>query len=270
MLVSVILSTYNQPLWLDKVLYGYSLQSYTDFEVVIADDGSGEETFKLIERYQKETKLKIRHVWHEDDGFRKCTILNKAILASEGEYLIFSDGDCIPRMDFISTHVQHCEKGYFLSGGMYRLTMDVSHTIGHEDIKSQKCFNVTYLHSIGQKKSFFKDLKCSSPQWLAKTLNTLTPTRASWNGHNSSGWKIDILETRGFDERMKYGGEDREMGERLMNAGLKSKQIRYSAICIHLEHSRGYVSDEDWKRNYQIRKETKQNKSKQTKFGIEH
>lgn len=268
MFVSIILSTYNQPAWLAKVLYGYSLQSYTDFEIVIADDGSGKETFKVIEQYQKESHLKIKHVWHEDDGFRKCTILNKAILASDGEYLIFSDGDCIPRADFVDTHVKYSQKGYFLSGGMYRLTMDVSHSISLEDIKLQKCFDITYLHRLEQKKSFFKDLKCSSPTWLAKTLNSLTPTRASWNGHNSSGWKTDILETRGFDERMKYGGEDREMGERLINSGLKSKQIRYSAICIHLEHSRGYVSDEDWQRNYQIRKETKENKTKQTKFGI--
>lgn len=268
MFISTILSTYNQPLWLEKVLFGYSLQTYKDFEIVIADDGSSEETFKLIERYQNTTNLKIKHIWHEDDGFRKCTILNKAIVASEGDYLVFSDGDCIPRMDFLETHAQYSQKGYFLSGGMYRLQMDVSHAIGLKEIESQKCFNIKYLHKIGQNKSFFKDLKCSSPKWLAKILNKITPTRASWNGHNASGWKTDILSTGGFDERMKYGGEDREMGERMMNAGIKSKQIRYSAICVHLEHSRGYVSDEDWKRNYQIRKDTKLNNTKRTEFGI--
>lgn len=270
MFVSIILSTYNQPLWLDKVLYGYSLQSHPDFEVVIADDGSGEETFEVIERYKKQSRLKIKHIWHEDDGFRKCNILNKAIIESSSEYLIFSDGDCIPRTDFVETHVRYCQKGYFLSGGMYRLTMDVSHAVTHDDIKTQACFDVSYLHRLGQTRSFFKDLKCTSPRWLARIMNNITPTRASWNGHNSSGWKADILATKGFDERMKYGGEDREMGERLINRGLKSKQIRYSAICIHLEHSRGYVSDEDWKRNYQIRKETKENRTKQTKFGIKN
>lgn len=269
MFVSVILSTYNQPLWLDKVLYGYSLQTYSDLEIVIADDGSAAETFEVVERYKKEYGMNIKHVWHEDDGFRKCTILNKAILQSSGDYLIFSDGDCIPRKDFVETHVQYSEQNYFLSGGMYRLTMDVAHAISHQDIQSQQCFHVSYLHTLGQPKSFFKDLKCSSPQWLAKILNGITPTRASWNGHNSSGWKTDILATKGFDERMRYGGEDREMGERLINSGLKSKQIRYSAICIHLEHGRGYVSDEDWKRNYEIRKETKETKAKQTQFGID-
>lgn len=269
MLISVILSTYNQPAWLDKVLYGYSLQTYNNFEIVIADDGSGKETADLIERYQNETDLKITHVWHEDEGFRKCTILNKAILASNGDYLLFSDGDCIPRKDFVGVHAAHCQQGYFLSGGMFRMTIEVSQAVTLDDIKSQKCFDIFYLQQLGQKSSFFKDLKLTQSKPLAKIMNNITPTRASWNGHNSSGWKSDIIAARGFDERMKYGGEDRELGERLINAGLKSKQLRYSAICLHLEHGRGYVTQEDWDRNNQIRRETRKNKTTITQYGIQ-
>lgn len=270
MYLSVIISTYNQPKWLEKVLYGYDLQTYKNFELIIADDGSDKETELLIEQLKSKVSYPIKHVWHPDDGFRKCTILNKAILNSSGTYLVFSDGDCIPRADFLQTHIDFHEPGYFLSGGMYRLNMDVSHKITLKEILSQQCFSIPYLRSIGQERRRLKDLKLSlkNPKQIA-LMNSITPTNASWNGHNSSGWKEDILLVRGFDERMKYGGEDRELGERLFNNGIKSKQIRYSAICIHLEHKRGYVTEEDWNRNYKIRKETRKERRKFTTYGIQ-
>src|SRR5690606_28632972 len=106
MRVAVILSTYSQPVWLEKVVWGYSVQSSRLFEVVVADDGSTEETAEMLVRVGDATGLDIRHVWHEDRGFRKCRILNQAIVESTGEYLIFSDGDCIPSQDFVATHLE--------------------------------------------------------------------------------------------------------------------------------------------------------------------
>lgn len=104
MRLSVIISTYNAPQWLEKVIWGYVAQSHQDFELLIADDGSTEETAVCIERLQREVGFDIQHIWHEHKGFRKCTILNKAIAASANEYLVFSDGDCIPRWNFLATH----------------------------------------------------------------------------------------------------------------------------------------------------------------------
>ena len=270
MYLSVIISTYNQPKWLKKVLYGYDLQTYKDFELIIADDGSDKETELLIEQIKNTVSYPIKHIWHPDEGFRKCTILNKAILYSSGNYLVFSDGDCIPRADFLQTHFDFHEPGYFLSGGMYRLDMEVSHKITIEEIQQQQCFSIPHLRSLGQKRRLLKDLKLSikTTKYIS-FMNFITPTNASWNGHNASGWKKDILLVRGFDERMKYGGEDRELGERLFNNGIKSKQIRYSAICIHLEHKRGYVTEEDWNKNFKIRKETCKERKKFTKFGLQ-
>ncbi|MBP5277885.1 MAG: glycosyl transferase family 2, partial [Prevotella sp.] len=94
--------------------------------------------------------------------------------------------------------------------------------------------------------------------------------RASWNGMNSSGWRTDLLAVNGFDERMQYGGEDRELGERLMNMGIRARQIRYSAIVLHLDHNRPYVNEAAWQLNNQIRKETKQQHRVRTPFGIQH
>ena len=98
--LSVIISTYNSPQWLEKVLWGYSVQTHHRFELIIADDGSTAETRELVDRMRADTGLTIKHVWQEDDGFRKCRILNKAVLEADADYLVFTDGDCIPRNDF--------------------------------------------------------------------------------------------------------------------------------------------------------------------------
>ncbi len=264
---SIIISTYNSPEWLEKVLIGYNNQTYRQFEIIIADDGSRQETIDLIENIKKDVFYSIVHVWHEDNGFQKSQILNKAILKCSTPYIIMSDGDCIPRMDFVEVHVKYREKGYFLSGGYFMLPMDISKKITNEDILTGNCFDVKWLKHSGLKTSF-KNNKLKSKGFKSWFLNKFTPTNASWNGHNASGWKEDIVAINGFDERMQYGGQDRELGERLMNLGIKPKQIRYSAICVHLDHKRGYKNEASINKNLQIRKETKEQNKKRTDFGI--
>ncbi len=264
---SVIMSTYNAVQWLEKVLWGFSVQTVTDFEIIIADDGSGFETKEKIEELKKVITIPIIHVWQEDDGFQKTKILNKAILASNSDYLIFTDGDCIPRKDFVEIHLKYREKGFFLSGGYFKLPMKISNIITKEDILGQNCFNPKWLKHNGFKFNV-KGLKLITTRFFSRVLNWFTPTKPTWNGHNASGWKADILAVNGFNEEMQYGGEDRELGERLFNMGLSSKQIRYSAICVHLDHERGYVSEEIWKKNNEIRAFTKANKIIKTDSGI--
>lgn len=264
---SIIISTYNSPHYLEMVLHGYNNQSYQSFEIVIADDGSTHETKELLARMQAEVFYSIKHIWHEDKGFQKSQILNKAIVACSAPYIIMSDGDCIPRQDFVEQHFKYREEGYFLSGGYFMLPLSISKTITKDDIYTQRCFNISWLKQQGLRSSF-KNNKLSSGPLNAFILNTITPTNASWNGHNSSGWKDDILAINGFDERMQYGGQDRELGERLRNFGLKGKQIRYHAIVIHLDHPRGYKTEESLERNLEIRKVAKTENKKWTEFGI--
>lgn len=268
MKASVIISTYNAEAWLEKVLFGFNVQTEKDFEIIIADDGSGPKTKELIEQMRNKISNPIIHVWHADNGFQKTQILNKAIVSATSDYLIFTDGDCIPRNDFVSVHLDNREKGYFLSGGYFKLPMSVSKVIIEKDIVSQRCFDVRWLLHHGLKKSY-KNSKISSSKFKSRILNAITPTNASWNGHNSSGWKNDLIAINGFNQEMQYGGEDRELGERLFNMGLKSKQIRYSAICIHLDHSRGYVNAAALEKNKAIRKFTNQNKIVRSPNGMD-
>ena len=265
--LSVILSTYNQPEWLKKTLWGYEMQTVKPFELIVADDGSSDDTRALIHDFSKKLSYSIQHVWHEDNGFRKCAILNAAIKESQSDYLLFSDGDCIPRNDFVETHLRCRKKNFFLSGGYFKLPLDISNTITLDDIGSAKCFDIKWLKNSGLGYSF-KNSKLSSGKTKALILNRLTPAKATWNGHNASGWKADIVAVNGFDERMEYGGEDRELGERLMNSGIKGIQIRYTAICIHLFHTRGYVTEAALQRNKAIRDITKKQKLTRTTNGL--
>lgn len=265
--ISVIFTTYNSPKWLEKVLWGFHYQSDKDFEVIIADDGSNADTRALIEQFASKTHLDIRHIWQEDNGFQKCKILNKAILEAKGDYLLMTDGDCIPRNDFVAVHRANAEPGYFLSGGYFKLPLGASELICEDDVASGRAFDKEWLVSKGVKPNM-KCLKLTAGPLASKIYNSLTLTKRTWNGHNASCFKEDALRVNGFDERMRYGGLDVEFGFRLSNSGVKAKQIRYSAIVIHLDHNRDYINKTDYERNLEIRDDTLSNGTKTTPYGI--
>lgn len=265
--ISVIISTYNSKEWLSKVLEGYRHQTYDAFEVIVADDGSKPDTKALIQDFQKNYPVVLHHIWHEDQGYRRQRILNIAITKSNYDYILFTDGDCIPRNDFVAVHAKYAEKGYFLSGGYCKLNINLSHKIALDAIASTACFDTTWLKNQDQL-GFKQALKISAGPQLSKFLDFITPTGATFNNCNSSAWKSDLIAINGYDERMQYGGPDRELGERLINYGLKSKQLRHQAICLHLDHPRGYKTKESLQRNLDIRRQVKAEKKTWTEFGI--
>lgn len=265
--VSVIISAYNNHEWLRKTLLGYLCQTRQPNEIIIADDGSKSETKEVIEAFANIAPFKVKHVWHEDDGFRKCIILNKATKVVESEYVIFTDQDCVPREDFVAVHCDNAEKGYFLSGGLVRFDMELSSSLSDSEIRSRAAFDLKYLKVRGYKRSF-KSLKLTRNSVVARFMNFITPTIASWNGCNSSTWLEYILAVNGHNNDMVYGGEDREFGERMVNMGLKGKQVRYSAIALHLDHGRPYKNEELIKVNLRIRKNTKKNRVIKTPNGL--
>jgi glycosyltransferase involved in cell wall biosynthesis len=267
MTIAVIISTFNSPEWLEKVLWGYSCQNYRDFTIYIADDGSGEETFRTIDRLRKETGLVIHHIWHEHQSYRRQTILNVAIAKCEASYIIFTDGDCIPRNDFVQQHVNHAEKGRFVSGGYCKLSMKISRAISVSDIIAQRCFSVSWLRGI-DKLGASQTRKLVVKGKVAAFFDRITTAKPTFNNSNSAAWKADLIAVNGYDERMKYGGADREIGERMTNAGIRGKQVRHRAIVVHLDHERAYKTRESIAANLQIRKEVKKKKLTWTPYGI--
>ena len=267
MRVAVILATYNQPRWLEKVLWGYAVQTHRDFTVVIADDGSGPETAEVIERVRRDAGLDIQHVWHEDRGFRKSEILNRAIVAANADYLIFSDGDCIPREDLVAVHVRFAAPGRFLSGGYLKLPAAVSERITIDDIRAGRVSDMSWLRAAGWNPGH-RALRLTRSPALAALLDAITPTSPTWNGHNASTWRAAIVEANGFDLDMPYGGQDRALGERLVNLGLRGRQIRHRAPCMHLDHGRPYRDQAKIEANLAIRSRIKRNHETRARLGI--
>jgi len=249
---SVIFTTYNSTRALELVLWGFAAQTRRDVEIVVADDGSGPATAEVIARLRRESGVEIVHVWHPDDGFRKTEILDRAILAARGEYLLFTDGDCIPRADFVATHLALAERGRFLSGGYLKLPAAVSEAITPDDVRAGRVADVGWLRSRGWRPGR-RALRLTGLRPLAALLDTVTPTSPTWNGHNASAWRDDLVRVNGYDLSMAYGGLDRAVGECLENAGVRGKQLRHRAPVLHLHHERPYVDPEKWRRNREHR-----------------
>jgi glycosyltransferase involved in cell wall biosynthesis len=265
--VGVVFTTYNRPDDLVRVLAGYARQTHADFEIVIADDGSGEETRACIEAARREWRLNIRHVWQEDIGFRKCRILNRAIAETPAEYLIFTDGDCIPHPEFVAGHLALARPGYFVSGGCVRLGETATHAITPRQVLDGSAFDRRWLQERGESAANLRKMLLSAPPWN-NVFNTITTTRPTWNGHNSSTWRDEVLAVNGFDERLGYGGLDREFGERLERCGMRGIQARYTLICLHLEHPRPYRAREIMEANLKIRRENARQRVRRTPHGL--
>lgn len=248
---TVIIASYNKPRYLKLVLDGYRHQTQSLFEIIIADDGSTKETTALIQQEQVDYPFPLRHIWHADQGFRKCRILNKAIRAAQNSaYLIFTDDDCIPLPDYIESHLKHARKGHFLSSGGMRLPESLTQYIlahGYDEIDfSFEWLNCHGLADRVKYKRFYWAL------WQRMLLDYLLPIKKTFNGNNSSGFRDDIIKVGGFNEGMEYHGEDVELGYRLENSGVKPIRVRHRARAVHLEHDRGYVTDEMIRKNKAI------------------
>jgi glycosyltransferase involved in cell wall biosynthesis len=251
MQLSVIISTYNRPDALALVLHGYAAQSRRDFEVVIADDGSDQRTAAAIRAARAELGLDIRHVWHEDRGFRKTVILNRAILAASGDYLLFTDGDCIPRRDLVEVHYELASPGHYVAGGYLKLPAGTSSAITADVVRSGRVGDLAWLRAHGWRAGR-RALRMVRSRPLGRLLDLLTPTATHFHGNNAATWREALLEVNGFEGEMGYGGLDRALGFRLDNLGIIGRQARYRAVCLHLHHDRPYKNQETIRRNREI------------------
>lgn len=267
MRISVILSAYNRPRYLELTLEGFARQSDRDFEIVVADDGSGPEVAEVLGRVRRETGLDIAHVWHEDLGFRKTQILNRAILVASGDYLIFTDSDCIPREDLVAVHRRHARRGRFVAGSYVKLPQGISDGVSAEDVRSGRVFDLGWLRSEGWRPGR-KAMRITRSRVLARVFDLLTPTGANFQGNNVSAWRADVLAVNGFDNDWGYGSEDRALGARLGNAGITGIQMRHRCVTMHLEHPRPYTDRGLAKANRRRLREVERSGTVRTGHGI--
>lgn len=267
MALSVIVSVYNRPEFLEKVLWGYAVQTRRDFELVLADDGSGDEVAAVVRKFTAESGLPVLHVWHEDRGFRKTVILNRAIVASSGDRLLFTDGDCVPRSDLVAVHEELAEEGRYLAGGYLKLPEAVSAALTVGDVVSGRATRLGWLRSLGWNPGR-RALRLVRSRPLAALFDRLTPTAAHFHGNNASVGRAEILAVNGFEGEMGYGGLDRALGYRLENLGVKGKQVRHRAVCVHLHHERPYRTAETLERNREVLRRIRREREVRARQGI--
>jgi glycosyltransferase involved in cell wall biosynthesis len=234
--LAVIITTYNRPDALAAILAGYLAQADRDFEMIIADDGSTAETAVVIDEAQRRSDFKITHVWQEDQGFRAAAIRNRAIACTNANYIIFSDGDCIPLPSFVARHRRMAERGWFLSGNRVLLSEEFSKRILQDRLP---------VHTWSSGRWFRAKVRGDVNRWMP--LLALSPDAAfrkiaakKWEGVmtcNLSVWRQDLLKVDGLDEAYSgWGLEDSDLAIRLVRAGVSHKSARFAAPVLHLWH----------------------------------
>ncbi len=265
--VTVVISFYNNFRFLELVLAGFERQSFKNFEILIADDGSNEEIINKLKSYISTTPLHIRHIWHEDLGWRKNMILNKAIMESNSDYLIFVDGDCVPHKNFVSEHYMNKEMNTILAGRRSNLSKYVSEQLTYNNVKNgsleRKFAIIGFLFKSFIGGSHLENAIYFSNKNIRKRLNKKDKGVL---GSNFSLFKKDILDVNGFDERyLKPAvGEDTDLEYRLRNAGKKVKTVKHLAIQYHLFHKK---LERD-KANMEYLNQVIENKTTFTPYGI--
>jgi glycosyltransferase involved in cell wall biosynthesis len=234
-LISVIVTTYNREDALDAVLRGLARQSDKTFEVVIADDGSGPATAALVEGWKSRLDRPLAHVWHEDCGFRAAEIRNRAVLACQGEYCVFLDGDCIPRLDFVAAHRRLAEPGWFVTGNRVLLLPGLTAKVLQERLEPE-------LWGLGPWiEQRWRGGINRLPPVLRLPLGTFRRLRAhAWRGARSCNigiWRSDLKRVDGFDAAFSgWGREDSDLFVRLLHAGVRRKDGVFATSVLHLWH----------------------------------
>lgn len=241
---SVVFTTYDQPEALRLVLTGFARQSRLDFEVVVGDDGSGRETVRLLEEVKEEFPVPLRHLRQPDRGFRKARILNRCILAAEADYLIFTDGDCIPHRAFVAGHMEERREGRHLVGRTVRMSRRFTRTLDPEAVRSGRLDRVdlrlVWDGLVGESRRV--EYAVRPPIRPLRRLLSSTKTNLSLYGHNFSAWRRDLVRVGGFDEAFTgWGGSDEDLGVRLRNAGIEPRAVTGSAPCFHCWHPRDHA-----------------------------
>ena len=226
--VSLIVTTYNWPEALKCVLESVLRQSRLPDEVIIADDGSGEATLRLINEYQAQFPVPLIHSWQEDKGFRLSQSRNRAIAKAKSDYIILIDGDLLLHRHFIRDHSTIAAAGHFVTGKRVRMTEKLS-----DGVMAQ--FKVPGMLTSGLYRGRLEALRCS---FLSRyCANSKSNSIDGIHGCNLAFWRKDALAINGFNIGFEgWGPEDKEFAARLLHLGLKRKVLKFAGVAFHLYH----------------------------------
>lgn len=249
MFISVIVTTYNRPDALRAVLAGLLAQAQRDFEILVADDGSTDETSELVASIARDAALPILHVWQEDRGFRAAAARNRAAARARGEYLVFLDGDCVPRPAWIGAHRRLAERGWMVAGNRILLSESLTRDVlaRREPIHSWSGarWHQAWIAGEVNRRLPFVTLPLG---WLRKVgARRWQRVRTC----NLGVWRDDFARVNGFDESYEgWGFEDSDLAVRLVNAGVRRKEGAFATGVLHLWHRENTRAreGENWQR----------------------
>jgi glycosyltransferase involved in cell wall biosynthesis len=246
-LISVIVSTYNREDALDVVLRALARQSDRNFEIVVADDGSGPATARVVRDWADRSPVPIKHVWHEDRGFRLAEIRNRGIRASSGAYIVFIDGDCITRRDFVAKHRRLAEPRWFVTGTRILLSRELTDRILHEGLEPELWGLARFMaHRL---RHHFNRVAPLFALRLGPMRKLMAHRWRGARGSNMAFWRADLERVGGFDTSFSgWGREDSDIFIRMIRAGVRRKDGRFASGVLHLWHpdaDRSRLDDND-------------------------
>ncbi|MBN1574910.1 MAG: glycosyltransferase [Chitinispirillaceae bacterium] len=232
--LSLIIAVYNKPDFLEKVLLSVANQTFSPFELIIADDGSDESVAAVVGRYGDTLAIPVKHVRQEDNGFRKTVIANKAVAEAEGSYLVFIDGDSVLHHRFLERHYRRRRRRDVLAGRRVMLSEAATKKLTAADIRSRRiesplfwwngCLRRQRKHGFNIPFSFQIENFFRKQYWIT--------------GANFSMYKDDFASINGYDEAVTgRGGEDINLTARVRLAGMTIKTITREALQYHLFHT---------------------------------
>jgi glycosyltransferase involved in cell wall biosynthesis len=227
---TLLVATYNWPAALDLVLRSALAQRVLPTEVVVADDGSGEETRALIAGFEPrfaEVGVPLVHAWHPDEGFRLAAVRNLALARSRADYVLQIDGDCVLHPDFVRSHLAFARRGTFVQGSRV--------LVGRARAERALARGETTFNLVGpglRNRQNALSLPFAS-RFVSAPQDPLRGTR----GCNMAYWRDDAVRVNGFNERfVGWGREDSEFVARLLAAGLVRRKLKFGGIVYHLWH----------------------------------
>ena len=225
--LALIINTFNQPDYLSRVLRAVSRQSVPPEEVLLADDGSADETKAVFEQWRAAQKFRCEHAWQEHQGFRRARVLNQAIARAHSEYLVFLDGDTIPHPRFVADHRALAGESRFVQGHRALIGEKAAAWFGENNFSADRRRALLQNQISGLKNSF------RWPFAFRKINHRLRGIR----GCNLAIWRSDLVRVNGYNEAfVGWGREDSELAVRLKNSGVRRLDVRGRALCYHLWH----------------------------------
>ncbi len=238
-LISLIVTTYEWPQALRRVLECLGRQRDASFEIVVADDGSGPATAELVAAMQRTSPVPLRHIWQPHQGFRAAESRNRAVAASHGDYLIFLDGDCLARPDFLAAHRALAESGWFVAGNRALLSESFSKVLLQTPEAAADWVSRPLGGWIGAR--LRGDVNRLAPMMRLPAGWQRKHKPREWRGAktcNLAVWREDFLRVDGFDESyVGWGHEDADLAVRLIRSGVRRKEGRFAASVLHLWHA---------------------------------